>query len=167
MTKIYTKTGDSGTTLSTDGKRVPKDDLLIDFVGQLDELNAHVGLLITLTEEEDLKLFLRSIQTALFDIGGAVCHPEPMIQTLEQAIDRMQAEIPQLHCFVYPGTCTLEAQCHVCRTVCRRAERAYVRLARERDTLPSVLQLLNRLSDYFFVLSRKVSHNAGKEEKTW
>ena len=132
MFKIYTKTGDKGTTQLSSGERVSKDEAQVEAIGTIDELNAHIGLLMTYIEEKTLLERLHNLQTVLFDIGG-----------------------------------NKVAQSHVCRTVCRRAERNFVTLSKIRPIDASVLCFLNRLSDYFFILARKLNFIYNVAEKTW
>ncbi len=178
---IYTRTGDGGTTSLVGGTRVPKTHLRLEAYGTIDELNAHLGLLLTtLTDETDPTL-LQQVQHDLFTVGAALAtettgaspHPAPTlpevcIRELEQAIDTIDALLPPWRGFVLPGGCPAAAQCHVCRTVCRRAERCILRLAEEGITLDTILlQYINRLSDYLFVLARKINLAQGGHEKIW
>lgn len=168
LSRIYTKTGDDGTTSLGDGARVRKDVLRIEAYGTVDELNAVLGLLASHAEtaEDDL---IRSISNDLFDLGADLCIPsevdEPVgkslrvagsqVERLESAIDRLNAGLEPLRSFVLPGGTPASAWCHLARTVCRRAERRVVSLASVEDVNPFVLAYLNRLSDLLFVLSRR------------
>ena len=186
--KIYTKGGDEGLTSLSDGSRTRKDDSRIEVCGTLDELNAHIGLLNSLLLHndgtqlsDDFKnehtLFLEQLQETLFSVGALVVsgkdsslqHPVIVRNTmeLETLIDRMDAELAPLLHFILPGGVQAAAQCHVCRTVCRRAERRMVALSAHYDALEMVLPFMNRLSDYFFVLSRYLNIHGGDGEKTW
>ena len=177
--KVYTKTGDQGTTSLVGGTRIDKSHARIEAYGTIDELNSTLGYLLTLHDGPHAHLMQR-VQHALFDIG---CHlatdtsQQPDAPTaclnhlntdlLEAAIDQMQVELPHQTCFILPGGTRAAAWAHVCRTICRRAERRVVALSREVQVASSALQYLNRLSDYLFVLARFINHNADFEEKTW
>ncbi len=172
LSRIYTKTGDSGETSLGDGTRVPKDHPRVAAYGTVDELNAVLGLLLCqpLLVEADL---LRGIQNDLFDVGADLCCPQPADEPagqrlrvhpeqatrLEAAIDRLNAALAPLTSFVLPGGTPAASWCHLARTVCRRAERAVVTLMRQEPINPQVLIYLNRLSDLLFVLGR--IYNAG------
>lgn len=177
--KIYTKTGDQGTTSLVEGTRLSKADLRIEAYGNVDELNSFLGLLADQEVNRQRLPFLRSIQNNLFVIGSnlasdpskrarkiPVVSPED-ISALEMAMDDMDAELPPLRHFILPGGHTSVSAAHLCRTVCRRAERSVVRLA-EVDKIPDlVMEYLNRLSDYFFVLGRKLGQELQVEEVKW
>lgn len=167
MFRIYTKTGDKGTTQLSTGERVSKDDLQVEAIGTIDELNAQIGLLMTYIEDKQLLERLHALQTTLFDIGGNKSIPTTLATQLEQDMDAMTEDLPPLRDFVYPGGCRAAALCHVCRTVCRRAERNFVSLSKIREVDASVLLFLNRLSDYFFILARKLNFVYNVAEKTW
>ena len=176
--RIYTKTGDQGKTALFGGRRVAKNDLRVDAYGTVDELNSFVGWLRDSIESPDHRAVLYEIQHRLFTVGAALAsdpeeHPptpdvvEADILMLEQEIDRMDAQLPALKNFILPGGHTSVSVCHVCRTVCRRAERLVVALDQAEPVEPLVLQYLNRLSDYFFMLARQLSHDLGAEEVIW
>ncbi|MCE2789923.1 MAG: cob(I)yrinic acid a,c-diamide adenosyltransferase [Saprospiraceae bacterium] len=176
--KIYTKTGDQGTTSLLGGKRVSKDDLRIEAYGTIDELNAHIGLLNAQMEEATQHYFLTEVQRRLFSIGSALaCDPDrPLvrpdlgaddIQLLENAMDTMDQLLEPLRNFILPGGDALVAQAHICRTVCRRAERRIITLDREKPVGEWIIQYLNRLSDYFFILSRYMAQSRKIEEIIW
>mgnify|MGYP006053345137 FL=1 len=167
MFKIYTKTGDKGTTQLSSGERVSKDETQVEAIGTIDELNAHIGLLMTYIEEKTLLERLHNLQTVLFDIGGNKVIDHSLTTQLEKDMDAMTESLPPLRDFVYPGGCKAAAQSHVCRTVCRRAERNFVTLSKIRPIDASVLCFLNRLSDYFFILARKLNFIYNVAEKTW
>ena len=176
--KIYTKTGDKGETALFGGRRVPKNHIQVDAYGTVDELNAFLGLLrdqISAGPEPD---FLKTVQDQLFAIGahlateaGKKCAIGPLradsIESLEAEIDRMEAQLPQLRHFILPGGHLPASTAHVCRTVCRRAERGIVALETEIPLDQLILPYLNRLSDYLFVLARFLMHQAGKAEQPW
>lgn len=167
MFKIYTKSGDKGTTQLSSGERVSKDETQVEAIGTIDELNAHIGLLMTYIEEKTLLERLHNLQTVLFDIGGNKVIDHSLTTQLEKDMDAMTESLPTLRDFVYPGGCKAAAQSHVCRTVCRRAERNFVTLSKIRPIDASVLCFLNRLSDYFFILARKLNFIYNVAEKTW
>jgi cob(I)alamin adenosyltransferase len=178
LSRIYTRAGDQGETGLGDGSRVPKDHPRVVAYGEVDELNAVLGLLILdATEERDL---LRSIQNDLFDVGADLCVPQPpnedpgkalrvraeQATRLEQEIDRLNERLQPLKSFVLPGGTRASAWCHLARTVCRRAERAVVTLARAETINPQVVIYLNRLSDLLFVLAR-VANDSGARDVLW
>lgn len=172
MLKIYTKTGDAGQT-SIIGGRVCKDDARVEAYGTIDELNSMVGYAASLLEgaSDDLKSDLWRIQHELFDCGGdlAIARKKEqrwkvkadMIDWLEGRIDHYDAQISEITRFILPGGSTVSAVLHICRTVCRRAERRAVALGREQEMNPQVLRYLNRLSDFFFTAARTANARAG------
>ncbi len=175
--KIYTKKGDDGTTALFGGARLDKDDLRIEAYGTIDELNSFLGQLADLVSSTE-QTFLREIQRLLFNIGSSLAtapnkeSPVPLptaedLARMEQAIDQMETELSPLKNFILPGGHPKVSAAHVCRTVCRRAERRIVSLARESIVQNEILPYLNRLSDYFFVYSRKLSRDEGVEEIPW
>ena len=177
--KIYTKTGDRGTTSLIGGTKVPKSHLRIEAYGTIDELNSFIGLLGDHLPPS-LPTLVREIQDRLFTIGAALaCDPqkepkfaipdlrETDIQVLENAIDTMDTQLPPMKSFVLPGGHPAVSTAHVCRCVCRRAERCVVRLQSEEPVAPLVLQYLNRLSDYLFELSRFIGHQLAIPEIPW
>jgi cob(I)alamin adenosyltransferase len=179
--KIYTKTGDAGKTGLLGGTRVSKSSLRIAAYGDLDELNSFIGLLIDQGPEEESGKILREIQDRLFTIGSSLAvDPEKEltmkipdlresdIHLLETTIDSMNAGLPVMKSFILPGGHPIVSLTHICRTVCRRAERAVVALdAQEKITQPFILPYLNRLSDYLFVLARHLGQKAGAAEIVW
>jgi cob(I)alamin adenosyltransferase len=181
LNRIYTKTGDQGQTHLAGGQRVPKDAPRIECYGTVDELNAFVGMACISAGESvpEIATILRRVQHELFNLGSILAtrpedvHPkqaritEAEIRQLETEIDRMNAELAPLRSFVLPGGTRLNTELHVCRTVCRRAERLAVGLAREEQIPPEIIQYLNRLSDAFFVWSRWVNHSLGVPEILW
>jgi cob(I)alamin adenosyltransferase len=181
LNRIYTKTGDQGQTHLAGGQRVPKDAARIDCYGTIDELNAFVGM-ATIAANEQVPLLapiLRRVQHELFNLGSILAtqpedvHPKQAritaaeIHQLEIEIDRMNADLAPLRSFVLPGGTRLNTELHVCRTICRRAERLAVRLGREEQIPAETIQYLNRLSDAFFVWSRWVNHTLGVPEVLW
>jgi len=180
--KIYTKTGDEGETSLFGGRRVSKSDARVDAYGHVDELNATLGVAAAATPEAFERDLLVSVQQDLFAIGGRLASPEPdrvakalektvvpheRIEVLEQAIDRMQGELTPLRQFILPGGTPKAASLHVARTVCRRAERSVVALARVASVPREILMYLNRLSDLLFVMARLANHRAGVVDQTW
>ncbi|MDR1645228.1 MAG: cob(I)yrinic acid a,c-diamide adenosyltransferase [Tannerellaceae bacterium] len=177
---IYTKTGDRGTTALVGGRRVSKADKRIESYGATDELNSFVGLLMTkIDAEEDLEI-LQFIQHKLFTVGAYLAtDPESTelkaesrltpdnILRIEQAIDRIDSQLPAMKSFVLPGGCPSAALAHVCRTVCRRAERQIYRLHETSEVEEPVLKFINRLSDYFFVLARRECVKNNGAEIIW
>ncbi len=182
INRVYTRNGDAGGTRLVGGQAVPKDDLRIEAYGTVDELNAHVGAARLGCLElhlGDLASDLRRVQNALFNLGSILAtlpedvHPkQPRVEArdvtwLEGRIDRANEGLPTLRSFVLPGGNRANVDLHVCRTVCRRAERLCVRLARETTLDEQVVPYLNRLSDAFFVWSRYAAHAADDDEVLW
>lgn len=176
--RIYTKTGDQGQTALFGGRRVAKNDLRVEAYGTVDELNSFVGWLRDSMENQTDRHTLYEIQNRLFTVGASLAsdpekHPPTPdivpddISLLEREIDRMDAQLPPLKNFILPGGHTSVSICHVCRTVCRRAERLVVALHQTDPVDTPVLQYLNRLSDYFFMLARQLSQDLGVEEVIW
>jgi cob(I)alamin adenosyltransferase len=177
--KIYTKTGDTGSTSLFGGKRVSKADLRIDTYGTVDELNAYIGLLRDQEVNTQRKQSLIEIQDRLFTVGSILATEpgntkvkiptllETDIQFLEKEIDAMEETLPPMKSFVLPGGHTSVSFCHLARTVCRRAERLAVALQVQEKINEIVIRYLNRLSDYLFVLSRKMTQELGAEETPW
>lgn len=180
--KIYTKTGDDGTTMLFGGSRVAKHHVRIEAYGTVDELNSFIGLIRDQTSKEDTTYkTLESIQHLLFNIGSVLASDpskdnlvvpdinEGDIEELEQGMDKMNETLPALKNFILPGGNTTSSYCHLARCVCRRAERRSTHLAEiQPDTVPVILiKYLNRLSDYLFVLGRKAVYDKGSEEIIW
>jgi cob(I)alamin adenosyltransferase len=179
--KIYTKTGDDGSTGLIGGQRVAKNDLRIDCFGTVDELNAAIGSAAVLAQGE-LQTALRRVQNDLFVVGSHMALPadtaapknqwmpelsESMVTKLETEIDAAETVLPPLRNFILPGGTELAARLHVARTICRRAERAVVALAREQKIPPIILQYLNRLADWLFVQARLANQIAGAQDTPW
>lgn len=177
--KIYTKTGDEGTTALFGGKRVSKADLRIDTYGTVDELNSYIGLVRDQPVNQNRKAILIEVQDRLFTIGSILA-TEPGntkvkipalapsdITQLEQEIDAMDTQLPPMKFFVLPGGHPSVSFGHVARTVCRRAERLTIALDQHEKVDPLVIQYLNRLSDYLFVLCRSMAHELQIEETPW
>lgn len=178
--KVYTKTGDQGMTSLIGGTRVPKNSVRLEAYGNVDELNSYIGLIRSLVADKSVAEELASIQMRLFDVGGNLAtdpngktQKTPVgvedtdIEELEKAIDRIEAEVPPLRFFVLPGGNEMVAFCHIARTVCRRAERRILDLNQETAVEEQVIKYINRLSDYLFMLSRKLAHDTGVEELKW
>ncbi len=177
--KIYTKTGDKGQTSLIGGTRVSKAHLRIDAYGTVDELNAHIGLIMCQNIDTDYVKILKEIQDRLFTVGASLAaDPEKSkmkipdlheadIALLEQEMDNMNAVLPALKHFVLPGGNTVVSYCHLARCVCRRAERLCVALAQDSFVEEKVTIYLNRLSDYLFVLARKLTADFNAEENIW
>lgn len=182
---IYTRTGDQGQTSLVGGQRVDKDCVRLESYGTIDELNSHIGLLIAMLtaashDTQVLDWHLQDIQDHLFVIGSHLatdCNTttlrqasivtDQMISDIETLIDTIDQSLPQLHAFVLPGGSMAAAQCHVCRTVCRRAERRILTLLRTDQVDQNVVRYVNRLSDLLFVLARKINIMDQNEEIFW
>lgn len=176
--KIYTKTGDGGETGLFGGKRLPKDHIRIAAYGMLDELNAHIGHLRDYLEDDTMREELLNVQITLFDVGSHLASTPSMIDKLpivdesditylEQSIDRMDESLPAMTAFILPGGHPAVSLAHIARTVCRRAERETVALNHAEPIATIHIQYLNRLSDYLFVLGRKIALDFGVEEIKW
>ncbi|MFT4535391.1 MAG: cob(I)alamin adenosyltransferase [Saprospiraceae bacterium] len=177
--KIYTKGGDKGQTSLYGGRRISKDDIRIESYGTIDELNSHVGhLLSVIPLDFDQKELLIEIQNRLFTIGSNLASDplkdlpvpdlnEEDVLNLENAMDNMDASLEPLRAFVLPGGSVSNSVAHVCRTVTRRAERRMISLASVEEVNPILIKYVNRLSDYFFVVSRYLAYNLKHEETPW
>lgn len=178
--KIYTKTGDKGMTSLVGGTRVAKNSVRLEAYGGVDELNSYLGMIRSFRLGEQELNDLVNIQTILFDIGGNLATDtaaerikvrlgieEDDIIFLEKAIDRIEAQLPPLKTFVLPGGDQAASFCHIARTVCRRVERRILDVQGEFEVDELILKYINRLSDYLFVLSRKVAFDSGTEEIAW
>lgn len=173
LTRIYTRTGDDGSTGLGDGTRVPKDHARIEACGAVDELNAALGLLLCEPLGDELKQVLTGIQHRLFDLGGELSIPGRCVLTddrvaeLENLLDRLNADLAPLKEFILPGGARGAAFCHLARTVCRRAERRVYTLSRNEPVSPVSLKYLNRLSDLLFVMARTLNRRAGSPDILW
>ncbi len=173
LSKIYTRTGDDGTTGLADGSRVNKDESRVNTFGDVDELNSLLGLLVANDIDKTIRDYLIDIQHVLFDIGGELAIPYNIIvddrhvQYIEKIIDRYNASLPPLKEFILPGGSVSAATCHYARTVCRRAERQFVNLSHETSINEFSLRFLNRLSDLLFVLARTLARSEGGHEIYW
>lgn len=173
LTRIYTRTGDDGTTGLSDGSRVAKDALRIEAMGTVDELNSSIGVLLAENLPDSARSCLVGVQHDLFDLGGELSlpgHPviaEAHVTRLEAALDEFNAGLPALKDFILPGGSRAAALAHVARTVCRRAERRVVTLSQQEAVAAPALHYLNRLSDLLFVLARVLNRHAGGSDVLW
>ena len=173
LSKIVTRTGDAGTTGLGDGSRVGKDSLRVETMGQVDELNSTIGLLLTEELPDDIRLALTGIQHDLFDLGGELCIPgsktinEAQVMRLEKLVERFNADLAPLKDFILPGGTRAAAIAHVARTVCRRAERQIVHLASTETVSEFSRKYLNRLSDLLFVVGRALNRATGRGDVLW
>ena len=173
LTRIYTRTGDDGTTGLAGGERLPKDHARIESIGGVDELNSVIGLLRAQPLDADVDRVLEAVQHRLFDLGGELAMPGTELLTaahatgLEHELDRFNADLPPLEEFILPGGSEAAARCHLARAVCRRAERELLRLSRLEPLNSASTTYLNRLSDLLFVLARVLARRDGGSEVTW
>lgn len=174
LSKIYTRTGDDGTTNIGGQQRVRKDHVLIEVFGDVDELNSAIGVVLAHQNLPDaINEMLITIQHDLFNLGGELVYPEnqmiskKQIDQLEQKLDELNESLPALKEFILPGGCEAAAQCHLARAICRRAERHLVRLSDDIAFNPYLLHYLNRLSDYLFVAARSINQANQCAEILW
>jgi cob(I)alamin adenosyltransferase len=173
LSKIYTKTGDDGTTGLGDGTRVAKDSARVAAYGTVDELNSAIGIVLAQEIPAPIREALTQVQHDLFDLGGELCIPgmamvrDADVERLEQTLDGFNADLPALKDFILPGGGMAAACCHLARTVCRRAEREVVTLSGRETVRPEAVRYLNRLSDLLFVLSRVLARASGHGEVLW
>lgn len=180
LTTIYTRSGDQGKTSLVGGQRVSKSCARLEAYGTVDELSSHLGLLAALLPAGHEQELLFRIQNTLFNVGTNLATdqeqtplppsaylPEDEIKMLEKEIDAAMQPLPERQGFILPGGTREAAQAHICRTVCRRAERRIITLSEETVVSPEIIQYVNRLSDYLFVLAKKLNFLVGKSEKTW
>ncbi|HLT89611.1 MAG TPA: cob(I)yrinic acid a,c-diamide adenosyltransferase [Woeseiaceae bacterium] len=174
LSKIYTRTGDDGTTGLGDGSRVQKDDPRVEAYGTVDEANSAIGVVLASPAvPEDVRACLTEVQHDLFELGGELCIPghraveASFVSRLERELDRWNADLPALKEFILPGGGPAAAACHVARTVVRRAERRVHTLAQRETVRPEVLQYLNRLSDLLFVVARVLARAGQGQEVLW
>ena len=173
LSKIYTRTGDDGTTGLGDGTRVSKDSLRVEAYGTVDELNSVIGLLLTHTLPEAIHACLVGVQHRLFDLGGELCLPghtaikQHHVNELEQILDDLNANLSPLKDFILPGGSTAAAVCHVARSVCRRAERRIISLSKQEQISEVAIHYLNRLSDLLFVIGRTLNAEADYSDVLW
>ncbi len=177
---IYTRTGDKGMTSLVGGERVSKTDIRLEAYGTIDELNSHIGLLMAFIGDQDSSSLLYYIQNKLFTVGSYLATDpsftsfrqesllsEVSIEKVEEAIDMIDSRLPSLTNFVLPSGTNSASQAHICRCVCRRAERCILQLSEIHDVDEKIVRFVNRLSDYFFVLARKCNVDAGISENFW
>ncbi|PJK00619.1 ATP:cob(I)alamin adenosyltransferase [Lysobacteraceae bacterium NML91-0213] len=173
LSKIYTRTGDDGTTGLGDGSRTRKDSARVNAYGTVDEANSAIGLLLAADLPEDVRDLLTAIQHQLFDLGGELCIPghaaisDEDVERLEAHLDRHNADLPPLKDFILPGGGEAAARCHLARTIVRRAERETVTLSCAEAVRPQAVRYLNRLSDLLFVLARVLARASGHGEVLW
>ncbi len=173
LSRIYTRTGDDGSTGLGDGSRIAKDSARVTAYGTVDEANSSIGLLLASELPDDIRELLTTVQHQLFDLGGELCIPghaaiqDDDVLRLEQHLDHYNEALPPLKEFILPGGGEAAARCHVARTVVRRAERETVTLSREDAVRPQPVHYLNRLSDLLFVLARVLARASGHGEVTW
>ena len=173
LSRIYTRTGDDGSTGLGDGSRTGKDSLRVNAYGTVDEANSAIGVLLAVELPQDVRDLLTTIQHQLFDLGGELCIPGHAaihaadIDALEQQLDRYNDDLPPLKDFILPAGGEGAARCHLARTIVRRAERETVALARVEDSRAEAVRYLNRLSDLLFVLSRVLARAGGHGEVLW
>jgi len=174
LSKIYTRTGDDGTTGLGDGTRVPKDSVRVEAFGSVDEANSAVGMILAVPDlPQAVRTCLAEVQHDLFDLGGELCIPghriirDTHVQRLESELDGFNELLPPLKEFILPGGGPAAAACHLARTICRRAERRSWSLARTEAVAPEALQYLNRLSDLLFVLARVLARHEQGSEVLW
>lgn len=173
LSKIYTRTGDDGSTGLGDGTRVSKDSARVAAYGTVDEANSAIGLVLACDVPAAMREVLVAVQHQLFDLGGELCIPghsaitDSDVTRLEQLLDGFNADLPPLKDFILPGGGLAAAHCHLARTICRRAEREVVTLSHHDAVRPETIRYLNRLSDLLFVLARVLSRASGHGEVLW
>ena len=178
--KIYTKSGDKGKTSLIGGKRIDKDELQVEAYGSVDELNSNLGLLVEYLTQKNDKEFILEIQNKLFIIGSQLAFDisssnnlvlpildKNSIIKIENEIDLIESQVSKMTNFIIPGGSKIISICHICRSVCRRAERRVVSLSKQSKIDSLIIIFLNRFSDYLFVLSRKIANDTGIEEILW
>ncbi len=173
LSKIVTRTGDAGTTGLGDGSRVAKNSQRVETIGQVDELNSVIGLLLTEDVADDVRQALVGVQNDLFDLGGEICIPgatmisDAHVARLESLVEQFNAGLAPLKDFILPGGTRAAALAHLARTVCRRAERHVVHLGESATVSPGARKYLNRLSDLLFILGRTLNRAAGRADVLW
>ena len=173
LSKIYTRTGDKGNTGLGDGSRVDKDHIRVEAFGTVDELNSVIGMILAHNIPETIKNCLNKVQHHLFDLGGELCIPghtaldETYISYLEETLDKLNEDLPNLKEFILPSGGHATSACHLARTVCRRAERRVVTLAKDENVSPFSISYLNRLSDLLFVIARVLARHENGSEVLW
>jgi cob(I)alamin adenosyltransferase len=180
ITKVYTRTGDKGETSLVGGVRIKKSDIRLEAYGTVDELSAHLGMLVAMMKDGDERNLIIRVQNNLFNVCTHLATDQsktPLypsahladgeIELLEERIDQLMRQLPERQGFILPGGTPTAAQTHICRTVCRRAERRIAALAEVAQIGPEMQQYVNRLSDYLFVLAKIINFNEGKSEIIW
>ena len=180
ITKVYTRTGDQGETSLVGGVRIKKSNIRLEAYGTVDELSAHLGMLVAMMKNGEEREFVIRVQNNLFNVCTHLATDQSQtplypsahladceIAALEQRIDNLMKQLPERQGFVLPGGVPAACQAHICRTVCRRAERRIAALAEEAQIAPEMQQFVNRLSDYLFVLAKIINFNEGKSEIVW
>jgi len=180
ITRVYTRTGDQGETSLVGGVRIKKSDIRLEAYGTVDELSAHLGMLVSMMKEDEERTLLIRIQNNLFNVCTHLATDQSQtplypsahladgeIELLEKRIDELMKRLPERQGFILPGGTVTAAQAHVCRTVCRRAERRIAALSEVAQIGPEMQQYVNRLSDYLFVLAKIINFNEGKGEILW
>ncbi len=174
LSKIYTRTGDDGTTGLGDGSRVRKDSLRVDAFGTVDEANSAIGVVLAESSvPQDIRGILVEVQHDLFELGGELCIPghsaitDEFIERLERELDALNENLPALKEFILPGGGRATAACHLARTIVRRAERSAIALANDETVRPEAIRYLNRLSDLLFVVARVLARAESGEEALW
>jgi cob(I)alamin adenosyltransferase len=173
LSKIVTRTGDAGTTGLGDGSRTTKDSLRIDAIGEVDELNSCLGVLLCEDLPDTVRTALLDVQNDLFDLGGELCLPgmevikDTQVARLEEQAEAFNADLPMLKEFILPGGTRAAAFAHLCRTVCRRAERSMVRLHTAEPLSDAARRYINRLSDLLFILGRALNRAGGRGDVLW
>ena len=173
LSRIYTRTGDDGTTGLGDGTRVAKDSARVGAYGTVDELNSAIGIVLACDLGERIREVLTQVQHDLFDLGGELCIPGMAmvhaadIERLEHTLDAFNADLPVLKEFILPGGGVAAAHCHLARTICRRAERKVITLTRQETVRAEAVHYLNRLSDLLFVIARVLARESGHGEVLW
>lgn len=174
LSKIYTRTGDDGTTGLGDGERVAKDDIRIETFGTVDEANSVIGMVLAVKDiPDDIRACLIEVQHEMFDVGGELCMPgyvaihQKHVDRLEHALDEFNDNLPPLKEFILPGGGVATSACHLARTVVRRAERHVWTLAKRDTVRPEITMYLNRLSDLLFVIARILARHEGGSEVLW
>ena len=173
LSKIYTRTGDDGSTGLGDGTRVDKDSARVNAYGTVDEANSSIGVVLAAQVPDDIRKLLTTVQHQLFDLGGELCIPGHAainaedVDALERQLDQYNEALPPLKDFILPAGGEAAARCHLARTIVRRAERETVTLARHDAVRPEAIRYLNRLSDLLFVLARVLARADGQGEVLW
>ena len=173
LSKIYTRTGDDGTTGLGDGSRISKDDARASAMGDVDELNCQLGIVISMVDNDEINSLFERIQHDLFDLGGELAVPgyqmisDERVNALEKSLDSLNEHLPPLKNFILPGGNGVAAHCHLARAICRRAERSIVTLSKQAEINTALRNYINRLSDLLFVTARTLALQQGGKEVLW